>query len=254
MVRGFAMPDHKPGNVAFMKSLPVKHFGIIRWTVVVLVLALVGLVLARLFTQGLNGIIHLDVAEIVNISIQLFAIINPLSALPTFLIFTEGLSESNRRKVVNTTTLIVLALVFSFALFGQLILTALQVTVESFELGGGLLLMVIAIDMLGGTVRTKTVDMNQVAIVPLATPLLVGPGTMTTLIVLAGTQYLIDILIGGVIAATAVYLVLRHSNRISTVIGKNGVLAGSRLMAIILAAIAANMIHGALVAWGIARF
>jgi multiple antibiotic resistance protein len=128
------------------------------------------------------------------------------------------------------------------------------VTVQSFEFGGGILLMVIAIDMLGGAVRTKSVDMKQAAIVPPATPLLVGPGTMTTLIVLTGTEHLINILVGGVVAAAAVFLVLRYSDRISTLIGKNGVLATSRLMAIILAAIAANMIHGALVAWGIAKF
>jgi len=141
---------------------------------------------------------------------------------------------------VNTTTLMVLALVFSFALFGQLILNALQVTVESFELGGGVLLMIIAIDMLGGTVRSKTVDMKQAAIVPLATPLLVGPGTMTTLIVLAGTQYVVNVLIGGFVAVASIFLVLRYSDRISSLIGKNGVLAGSRLMAVILATIAAN--------------
>jgi multiple antibiotic resistance protein len=237
-----------------LKQSPLKHFKIVSGSIVVLVMALVGLVFARLFTQGLSEIFSVDIREIVNISIQLFAIINPLSALPTFLIFTERLSQANRRKVANMTTLMVLALVFSFALFGQLLLSALQVKVESFEFGGGLLLMILAIDMLGGTVRTKTVDLNQMAIVPLATPLLVGPGTMTTLIVLAGTQYLVNILIGGVVAAVAVYLVLRYSHRISTVVGKNGVLAGSRLMAIILAAIAANMIHGALFAWGIAKF
>jgi multiple antibiotic resistance protein len=128
------------------------------------------------------------------------------------------------------------------------------VTVQSFELGGGILLMIIAVDMLGGAVRTKSVDMKQAAIVPLATPLLVGPGTMTTLIVLAGTEHVINILIGGFVAVAVIFVVLKYSDRISTVIGKNGVLATSRLMAIILAAIAANMIHGALLAWGIAKF
>jgi multiple antibiotic resistance protein len=230
-----------------------KHFRIIRWSVIVIVLALAGLVAARLFAKGFSQISSLDVPQIVNISVQLFAIINPFSALPTFLAFTDGLTGDDRRKVANTTTLMVLALVFSFALFGQLILNALQVTVQSFELGGGILLMVIAVDMLGGTVRSKTVDMKQAAIVPLATPLLVGPGTMTTLVVLAGTQYVINVLIGGFVAVTCIYLVLRYSDRISKLIGKNGVLAGSRLMAIILAAIAANMIHGTLLAWGIAK-
>ena len=193
-------------------------------------------------------------SQIINIAVQLFAIINPFSALPTFLAFTDKLGEENRRKVARTTTLVVLALVFSFALFGQLILNALQVTVQSFELGGGVLLMIIAVDMLGGGVRTKSVDMREAAIVPLATPLLVGPGTMTTLIVLAGTQHVINVLIGGFLAVAIIFLFLRYSSRISELIGKNGVLASSRLMAIILAAIAANMIHGALLAWGIAKF
>ena len=238
-----------------MKPLSLaKRFRIVQWSVVVMVLALAGLVAARLLAKGFSEIFSLDALQIVNISVQLFAIINPFSALPTFLAFTDSLGKENRRKVANTTTLMVLALVFSFALFGQLILNALQVTVQSFELGGGILLMIIAIDMLGGAVRTKSVDMKQAAIVPLATPLLVGPGTMTTLIVLAGTQHVINILIGGFVAVAFIFLVLRYSDRISALIGKNGVLASSRLMAIILAAIAANMIHGALLAWGIAKF
>ena len=238
-----------------MKPLSLaKHIRIVEWSAVVLVLALGGLVAARLLAKGFSEIYSLDPLQIVNIAVQLFAIINPFSALPTFLAFTDTLKEDSRMKVANTTTLMVLALVFAFALFGQLILNALQVTVESFELGGGILLMVIAVDMLGGAVRTKSVDMKQAAIVPLATPLLVGPGTMTALIVLAGTQHVVNVLIGGFVAVAAVYLVLRYSNRISALIGKNGVLATSRLMAIILAAIAANMIHGALLAWGIAKF
>jgi len=231
-----------------------KHMRIIRWSIIVLVLALAGLVATRLLTNGLTEISSLDPLQIINIAVQLFAIINPFSALPTFLAFTDKLGEGGRRNVAHTATLVVLALVFTFALFGQLILNALQVTVESFELGGGILLMVIAVDMLGGAVRTKSVDMKQVAIVPLATPLLVGPGTMTTLIVLAGTQHVINVLIGGFLAVAVIYLILKYSTRISTLIGKNGVVASSRLMAIILAAIAANMIHGALLAWGIAKF
>ena len=238
-----------------MKPLSLaKHLRIIQWSVIVLVLALAGLVAARLLAKGLSEIFSVDASQIVNTSVQLFAIINPFSALPTFLAFTDSLDKKNRMKVVNTTTLVVLALVFAFALFGQLILNALQVTVQSFELGGGILLMIIAVDMLGGAVRTKSVDMKQAAIVPLATPLLVGPGTMTTLIVLAGTEHVINILIGGFVAVAVIFLVLKYSNRISTIIGKNGVVATSRLMAIILAAIAANMIHGALLAWGIAKF
>jgi len=229
-----------------------KYLRIIGLSVVIILLTLIGLVFISLPVKGPSGILSFNMRQVINIALQVFAVVNPLSVMPAFLLYTEGLAEGNRRKVVNTTVLVVIALVFSFAFFGQLILNALQITVESFMLGGGVLLMVISIDMLGGTVRTKSVDMHQVAIVPLATPLLVGPGTMTTIIVLANTQSLINVLFGGLIATLAVFLFLRYSNTIASLVGKNGMLAGSRLMAIILAAVAANMVHGALIAWGIA--
>jgi multiple antibiotic resistance protein len=76
---------------------------------------------------------------------------------------------------------------------------------------------------------------------------------MATLIVLANSDNLINVLVAGAIAAFSVFLILKYSDKIAKLIGKNGVQAVSRLMAIILAAIAANMIHSALLAWKIAR-
>jgi multiple antibiotic resistance protein len=114
--------------------------------------------------------------------------------------------------------------------------------------------MIIAVSLLGGAVQSEKVDVTQAALVPLATPLIIGPGTMATLIVLANTKNLIDVLMAGTIAAFVVFLILKYSDKIAKLIGNNGIQAVSRLMAIILAAIAASMIHGALLAWGIAKF
>ena len=200
---------------------------------------------------GIRGKV-VDIPQIVTISIQLFAIINPLSALPTFLLCTQGLTKVERSRIVHITSLFVIALVLTFALIGQIIINALQITVPSFELGGGILVMIIAVTMLEG-VQSKTLDARQAALVPIATPLIVGPGTMATLIVLANTDNLINVLVAGTIAAFGVFLILNYSDRIANLIGNNGVQAVSRLMAIILAAIAASMIHGALLAWGIAK-
>jgi len=154
--------------------------------------------------------------------------------------------------MVHITSLFVIALVLTFALIGQLIINALQITVSSFMLGGGILVMVIAVSMLQGFQSMK-LDAEQAALVPIATPLIVGPGTMATLIVLANTDNLINVLVAGMIAAFGVFLILNYSDKIAGLIGNNGVQAVSRLMAIILAAIAASMIHGALLAWGIAK-
>ena len=216
-----------------------------------MVLALIGIVFAAQSTTGFRaGIVNLS--QIITMSIQLFAIINPLSVLPVFLSCTQGLSKVERSKIVHITSLFVIALILTFALIGQLIINALQVSVSSFELGGGILVMIISVDMMKGT-QSKTLDATQAALVPIATPLIVGPGTMATLIVLANSDNLINVLVAGMIAAFGVFLILQYSNKIANLIGNNGVQAVSRLMAIILAAIAANMIHSALLAWRIAR-
>ena len=228
-----------------------RHHVAIRRIVAVIVLVLIAIVLVVQNVAGFRtGIVNLS--QIVTMSIQLIAIINPLSVLPTFLLCTQGLSKVERSKIVHITSMFVLALILTFALIGQLIINALQISVASFELGGGILVMIIAVDMMKGT-QSKMLDATQAALVPLATPLIVGPGTMTTLIVLANSDNLINVLVAGIIAAFGVFLILKYSDRIAKLIGNNGVQAVSRFMAIILAAIAANMIHSALLAWKIAR-
>ena len=113
--------------------------------------------------------------------------------------------------------------------------------------------MILAVDMLGGISRSKSVDLQQVAVVPLATPLLVGPGTMTTLIVQANSYPIINVILGGLIATIGVYVTLLSAPMLASAVGKNDIQAMSRIMAVILAAIASQMIYLALYDWGIAK-
>ena len=149
--------------------------------------------------------------------------------------------------------MIALTLLLLFAIFGQLVLSALEISVTNFRLGGGVLLLILAVDMLGGMPRSKSIDIKQAAVVPLATPLLVGPGTMTTLIVLSNSSAIINVILGGLIAIIGVYLTLRFAPILVSALGNNGIQATSRIMAVIIAAIASQMIHSALLDWGIAK-
>jgi len=231
-----------------------KYSRVLRFSLLVLVVALVSLASFRLTVGGAREYLAFDCAAVLAAAIQLFAIINPVGAIPVFLSFTSRLENNERQKIVNTTTTIVVALLFVFSLFGPLILEALNVSVASFKIGGGVLLLVLAIDnMLTGLTRSKSVELDELAVVPLATPLLVGPGTMTTLIVLSGTHAIINVLVGAVIAAAGVYLTLRFSPLLISLLGKNGIRTVSRIMSVILAAVAAQMIHSALYEWGIAK-
>ncbi len=229
-----------------------RYSRVTRLALVFLVVFLISLVIQRFFIGGTSQIVNINPSETLNTLIQLYAIINPWTVLPTFIAFTGDLNEAGRNQVLQTTMAIVIALLFSFALFGTLLLQALNINVSSFEFGGGILLMVIAIEMLGGSPRNKSVETGQVAVVPLATPLLVGPGTMTTLIVLTSAESVINVLVGGLLAALATYLTLRLAPYLMRVLGPNGTQAIGRLMAIVLAAVAANMIFSALYGWGIA--
>lgn len=243
---------HPSGPMNLQEWLTGRYSRVTRLTLVFLVIFLISLIVQRFFSNGASEILNINTSATLNTLIQLYAIINPFSVLPTFIAFTSELDEPSRNRVLQTTVTIVVALLFSFALFGTLLLQALGITIYSFQFGGGILLIVIAIEMLGGTTRTKSVETNQIAVVPIATPLLVGPGTMTTLIVLTSTEPVINVLVGGLLAAVATYLTLRLAPFLTRILGPNGIQAVGRLMAIVLAAVAANMIFNSLYAWGIA--
>lgn len=195
-----------------------------------------------------------DPSRVAYAVVELIAIIDPVGALPTFLLFVGGVDDADRKKVVETMTAVVVSLLLFFTLLGQPLLSLLGVSVTSFELGGGIILLVLAVDMLQGRTQTKSIDLQEVAVVPLATPLLVGPGTLTALIVLSNQMSALDVLVGSAVSALIVYLVFYFSRYIFRMLGQNGVKAVSRLFTIVLAAIAAQMIHNALLGWGIARF
>ena len=194
-----------------------------------------------------------DLGAIAVIVAQLYAILNPMSVIPTYLSFMEGASKKERRHLLNKATLIVFILMMTFLLAGNLILSFLKVGVDSVRFGGAILLFIIAIDMLGGVSRTKTIEEKEaMVVVPIASPLLVGPGTITTLIVFSAVYPLYLSISGVAITMPLIYTTLWLSEQITTLIGRNGVRAMGRIMSIIIAATAAEMLHTALVNWGIA--
>ena len=191
-------------------------------------------------------------AQVLLVAAQLFAILNPPSSIPAFLALTEREDSRGRAKLARTATWLVLALMLAFALLGHHLLAALSVSLESLKLGGGLLLLALALDMVLGSRSEERAD-REASIVPVVTPLLVGPGTITTLVILSA-YHPVPVLLAAVgVAAAAAYVCLRFADVIMRFLGRTGVSALSRLMAVLMAAMACEMIHSALLAWGIAK-
>ena len=199
----------------------------------------------------------MDPQTLVVSTMQIFAILNPLSVVPTFLSLTEGRNDEEVRRIVKVVSIAIFLMMLLFSALGKVILMILGVTVTGLKIGGGIILTVLAIDMLQGMPRTKEVEEEELAVVPLATPLLMGPGTMTTILVLS-TEYTSRygfitansiLFASSAVVTAATYLILMHSSKLRSVLGVNGLRGLARFMAIIVAAAAADMMTSGVADW-----
>ncbi|MFW3146209.1 MAG: MarC family protein [Thermoplasmatota archaeon] len=185
--------------------------------------------------------------------ISLFAIINPMGAVPNYVILTQGYSKKEKVMVVKKAVIVALMVLIVFALIGQMIFEFLHITVDAFRVAGGAVLFLIAMDMVrGNTPQAKLnpkekkdhLEREQVGVVPLGIPLLAGPGSITTVMITISdspSNVLLGVLIvvaSIVIVMTFAYFVLRNSNLIFDRLGRTGTKIFSRVMGLLLGAIA----------------
>ena len=167
---------------------------------------------------------------------------DPPGVLPLYLSFISGLDRDRHNKIVLNIALLSIFLITVFTLGGAYILMFFGVSIPATRIGGGLLLVAIAIDMLGGLPKTKHVSPEELAVVPIATPLLVGPGTITTLILLSTVYPIHMVLIGAYMVVLVTYIMLRYVDLVHGFLGSGVIKTFGRLMAIIVASIAVEMI------------
>lgn len=179
--------------------------------------------------------------------VQLLAIMNPFSVIPAFLGMTQGLDYAEVSKVVRRAMYAGLVIVTIFTLAGVYILEAFNVSIAGLRVGGGIILLIIAVDMLGDEPRTKRMPKEDIAVVPIATPLIIGPGTITTILLLTAAKpgdYLniVLVLVAGVVACITSFTVLKLSRAIASYLRVSVIRAMGRFMALIIAGVAVEMI------------
>jgi multiple antibiotic resistance protein len=186
-----------------------------------------------------------DIVLFVEAFVLLFAVIDAIGTVPIFMSLTEGYPD-DRRRIIRQAVVISTVILIVFSLFGWLIFDAFGITLDDFRIAGGAILFVVAVDHLrGGDIRSRGLEPSDVAAFPLATPLLAGPGAISTVIIISGTPYspLIALI---VVACNAVlaYLILSGSNWVRKFFGKNGANALSRITALLIAALAVSFVVG----------
>ena len=199
----------------------------------------------------------LDFTEYSKIFISLFAIVDPVGMIPIIIALTAGLTAQKRGRVGRMASFSVLVILLAALLLGEAILGFFGISIHSFRTAGGILLLLMSINMLIGDKPSYTPDdtgdsdaTSSVAIVPLSTPLLAGPGAISTVILDAhkGTNtghYGVMALILVLLSLT-VWLTFLVAPWVSRRLGKLGSNIVSRLMGLLLAAIAVEFIAGGL--------
>ena len=194
--------------------------------------------------------------------VALLAIVNPIGAVPFFLAFTVNFTREQRRRTISVASFSAFAVIAISAIAGLKIIEFFGITIASFQVGGGTLLLISSLHMLNAQLaegRPSDVDEgNQkadagasIAVVPLTIPLLTGPATISTMVIYAEkTRHLWEhaVLVGyGVVIGLVTYAVFSASGRIATVLGRTGINVMTRLMGLILAAMAVELLADGLV-------
>ncbi len=186
----------------------------------------------------------------------IFALVNPLGAVPTLVSLTDGFSDRERGHVINKAIMVATGMLLGFMFLGEYIFSVLGIDISDFKIAGGILLFKVAFDMIQGKLSTtKLTPLEQqdilereaVGIVPIGVPLLSGPGSITTAIIYFNSKSngLLDrlfVIVGIIIVMALAYLILRFSTRILDRLGKTGSLIISRIMGLLLAAIGIDFI------------
>ncbi|MDX1391440.1 MAG: YchE family NAAT transporter [Rheinheimera sp.] len=201
----------------------------------------------------------LEIQDYLKILIGIFAILNPLGALPLYLSLTQNYSASERRhtaaSAAKAATIILLITLF----FGEVILSFFGISVNSFRVGGGILILLMSISMLyAQTSNAKNTDAEReeaehrksVAVVPLAMPMLAGPGAISSIILYAnrsdGWQHYAIMSAELVFIGLVLWALMRLADKISARLGQTGMNIITRVMGLILAAIAVEFISAGL--------
>jgi multiple antibiotic resistance protein len=180
--------------------------------------------------------------EFVLTFVPLFIVIDAFGNLPFVISMSKDMTRQERLKMVHISiiTATVVGLVFLF--FGQLILNVLSISVGSFAIAGGVILLVLSIRYLSTGHMVTAIREEMVAVVPIGTPLVVGPATITTLLILALSFPLYIVLISFALNMALTWVIFLGSPIIAGFLGQGGLRAVSRIFSLLLAAIAVSMI------------
>lgn len=198
----------------------------------------------------------LDWQLFVSAFVTLFVIMDPPGTVPIFLALTSAMTKQQRKRAARQAVLVAFAVIVIFAVFGQEVLNYLAVSLPALQASGGLLLLLVAMELLTGKMEDPEPSPNKsvnVALVPLGTPLLAGPGAIVATMVFVtgaeGPAQWASVGLALVAVCIMLWISMRFAGAIRRVLRESGTILVSRIAGLLLAAIAVQMIADAVLAF-----
>lgn len=172
-----------------------------------------------------------------------FVALDIIGAVPIYFSLTHAMEEKERNSMVNKSMLVALIVAIVFMLIGLQVFRFMGIEIFDFKMAGGLVLLLIALADLAGSPDAEKNSSGSTGIVPIAVPLISGPGVLTTLILQVSTVGYFITGLGLLCNYTLAWVILRHSSGVKKIIGKDGTVVVSKIAALLLAAYSLAMLR-----------
>ena len=191
----------------------------------------------------------MDIVTIISLTITLFMILNPFSTLPVFISITRGLEEGEVVSYANKAVLVATILLFFFLFTGGFLLDVFGVTLSSFQVAGGIILLMMSLELVLGSGRPNACDSSGVKWAVIASPVLTGPGMISATIIYSAEFGMAQVMVAGALALFFTWAILAASPKISKLVGEQALEILTKIMGLFVAARAVESIFTGSTTW-----
>ncbi|OYT39393.1 MAG: antibiotic resistance protein MarC [Desulfurococcales archaeon ex4484_58] len=187
--------------------------------------------------------------ELITSILMLFVVLDAPGNAPLFYFFTRGIDVSKRKYIIRRSVLIAFFILLLFGLIGDLLLKYFHITLDDFRIAGGIILFIYAVLGILGHSPAEEASSEDIAVVPLATPLLAGPGAVTVMIYLKYSYGLLVTCISLITNMFIAWITLENGDKLLNLLGRSGSMVLSKIFAILLAGYSIALIREGILAW-----
>ena len=179
----------------------------------------------------------MEILTFATVALSIFLVMNPFSSIPTFLTITKDVDRETLRSYANRAVIVAGILLFVFVFIGSPLMSLFGVTMESFRVAGGIILVMMGAELVFGLRLGKTKEEKDAPWIIVATPIMTGPGVITAAILFTQEHGYIEVVLAGLVALIATWVLLRMSHMIVRLVGENALSITSKIVGLLLTAL-----------------